>query len=154
MPYKLFLPCKVISEFSRPKLSYCGNFCRRKVITVLVIAYVAYPFHTGVLGSETHFGFIVTYLIWRKKINIFSFKFHTKCSLLIINIVRLDHFHKCYMPRPSYPPYLVNTTNHEAPHYVIFSILLLLPLSLSLSLMSKYPSQHPVLKHPQSVFFP
>jgi len=35
----------------------------------------------------------------------------------------------------------------EAPHYVVFSIL---PQFL---LMSKY-SQQPVLKHPQSVFFP
>jgi hypothetical protein len=38
--------------------------------------------------------------------------------------------------------YSAKSTNHEAPRYAIFSI------------FSKYPPQHPVLKHPQSMFLP
>jgi len=43
-------------------------------------------------------------------------------------------------------------TNNEAPHYAIICSLLLLTLSLSLSLMSKYFLQHFAVKRPQSVF--
>jgi len=43
----------------------------------------------------------------------------------------------------------VSSKNHEASHYVVlFILLLLLPLSLC------YPTQHHVLRHPQSMFFP
>jgi hypothetical protein len=44
---------------------------------------------------------------------------------------------------------LGRSTSYEAPRYAVFSTLL--PLHHS---SSKYPPQHPVLKHPQSMFLP
>jgi hypothetical protein len=45
--------------------------------------------------------------------------------------------------------YLVSTTDHQAPHYVIFSIPLLPRPSYAQTL-----PQHPILKHPQPTFLP
>jgi hypothetical protein len=62
--------------------------------------------------------------------------------------------HTCHV---SYPynsplfgqPNLVRTENYEAPHYVIFSILLLLPFSWNqISFSAQY------YEHLQSIFFP
>jgi hypothetical protein len=59
------------------------------------------------------------------------------------------------MARPSLPLDLMilimfsDSTNNEVPNYEILSI----PMSLPLSLASKYSAQPPVLKHSQSVFF-
>jgi hypothetical protein len=47
---------------------------------------------------------------------------------------------------------LIFGANYEAPQYAIFSCLL--SLVLSLSLWSKYSSQHPVLEHLQFMLFP
>ena len=46
------------------------------------------------------------------------------------------------------PEYLASNTDHEAPHYVVFSTPYLVPLR------PKYPPQHPILKHPQPMFVP
>jgi hypothetical protein len=45
--------------------------------------------------------------------------------------------------------YVAKSTSYEAPHYTVFSI-----LRHVISVGSKYSPQHPVLKHPQSVFLP
>jgi hypothetical protein len=44
--------------------------------------------------------------------------------------------------------YLLKSTSYEGPHYTVFSHL------LAISFRTKYSRQHPVLKHPQSMFFP
>jgi len=65
-------------------------------------------------------------------------------------------FHACYMPRPSNPPWFDQPNNTWRKVEVM-------RLSIKQSssdschffpLSSKYPPQHPVLKHPQSMFLP
>ena len=59
----------------------------------------------------------------------------------------------CCMPCPSHSSsfdtqiMILKITNHEAPHYVLFSSLLLLPSSLA-----EYLLKHPVLEHCQCTF--
>jgi hypothetical protein len=61
--------------------------------------------------------------------------------------------HACYMYCPSLPPwlelYLTKSTSYVAPVYAVFSNLPSLHLS-----SVKYSPQHPVRKHPQSMFLP
>jgi hypothetical protein len=61
--------------------------------------------------------------------------------------------HSCYMPCPSHPPWLDHSWRRVQVtklHIMQFS-----PISRHfISLRSKYSPQHPVLKHPQSTFFP
>jgi len=60
--------------------------------------------------------------------------------------------HMCYMLCPSQydhnEQYLVRSRDHAAPHYSFSSIPLLPHPS-----HSKYPPQHPILKHPQPMLF-
>jgi hypothetical protein len=63
--------------------------------------------------------------------------------------------HSCYMPRPSHPPWLVHS-NYIWQRVQITKLLTLHfpPTSCHfIPLRSKYPPQHPVLKHSQSMFF-
>jgi hypothetical protein len=71
------------------------------------------------------------------------------------NFVCVSHLSSAFcVPRPSHPPWFDHPNNwwsveiYEAPHYSVFSSLPPLPQRF------KYSPQHPVLKHPQSVFFP
>ena len=64
--------------------------------------------------------------------------------------------HTPYMPRPSHSSrflspehYWVRSTDHEAPHYVVFSTPMLPRPS-----QAKYSPQHPILKRPQPTFLP
>jgi hypothetical protein len=64
--------------------------------------------------------------------------------------------HSCYMPRLSHPPRL-DYSNYIWRRVEItkLPVMQFSPLSRhSIPLRSKYPPQHPVLKHPQSVFLP
>jgi hypothetical protein len=72
------------------------------------------------------------------------------------NICVYFYPHSCYMLCPSHPPLL----DHSDYTWLIIQItkILVIPFSpLSHHLIpvrSKYPPQHPVLKHPQSMFLP
>jgi hypothetical protein len=64
--------------------------------------------------------------------------------------------HSCYMSCPSHPPWL------DPPNYIQKSVQVMELLNVQicptschfLSLWSKYPPQHPILKHPLSIFLP
>jgi hypothetical protein len=63
--------------------------------------------------------------------------------------------HACHMSRPPYPPWF----NHPNRirwriQAVKFIIVQFSPLSVFLSFRSEYPSQHSVLRNPQSMFLP
>jgi hypothetical protein len=64
--------------------------------------------------------------------------------------------HSCYMPFPSHPPWFDNS-NYTWRRVQAMKLLLMQfsPTSCHfISLLSKYSPQHPVLKHPQSMFLP
>jgi hypothetical protein len=69
--------------------------------------------------------------------------------------VRIPHLHTCYMPHPFHSPWFDRLNNM----WLSAQIMKLLIMQSSpaschfLPLRSKY-SQHPVLTHPQSIFFP
>jgi hypothetical protein len=70
--------------------------------------------------------------------------FQTKTCQFLIS-------YACYMSHPSYPSWFHNPNN------ILWSlqvIKFLIMQSFLASLRSKYSSQHPVLKHPQSMFCP
>jgi len=64
--------------------------------------------------------------------------------------------HVYYMPRPSHPHWVVHPNNvWWKAQFMKLLIILFSPFSCYfLPLRSKYSPQHPVLKHPQSIFSP
>jgi hypothetical protein len=60
-----------------------------------------------------------------------------------------------YMPRPSHPHLNYSSNTWRRVQIMKLFIMQFSPLSCHLiSLRSKYPPQHPVFKHPQSMFLP
>jgi len=73
------------------------------------------------------------------------------------NIIFISHLsNACYKPRPSHPHWLDHPNNiRRSVQVTELFIMLSSPASCRfLALRSKFSPQHPVLKHPQSVFFP
>jgi hypothetical protein len=63
--------------------------------------------------------------------------------------------HSCYMPGPSHPSWLDHSNYTLWRVQVMKLTMQFSPISCYfIPLWSKYPSQHPVLKHPQSMFLP
>jgi len=81
----------------------------------------------------------------------------TFCSrklLSHLNSLCISHiFHACYIPRPSHPPWFDHPNNIWWSIHVT-KLLIMHSSQVSLPLRSKYSPQHPVLKHPQSMFLP
>jgi hypothetical protein len=105
------------------------------------------PYHTILSLSQIHFNMVHPPNSWSSQWSLSFWLSHLYPICILLP-------HSCYIPSPSsltwsFWLYLEKSTSYEAPHYVVFSNLLSL-----ISLRSKYSPQHPVLKHPQSMFLP
>jgi hypothetical protein len=88
-------------------------------------------------------------LSWTTSIQ--SIKFHPNFlrSILILSTHLRLGLPSCLFPSGFPTNILYAFLSYEAPHYVVFST-----SRHFISLRSKYSPQHPILKHPQSMFLP